>query len=91
MTTLAARNEPDEPAAVKAWAEKRMIYIELTVGRIIGFSANRFKILAGASEEKLKEVTVRLHGYALRWESLDEDITVPGSLAGNFPLQNRVD
>ena len=65
---------------------KRIIYIELTGGRIIGFPADRFKILANAPEEKLKEVTIRLNGFALRWESLDEDITVPGIVAGNFQL-----
>jgi len=34
-----------EPAAIKAWSEGRTIYIELIDGRIIGFPANRFKIL----------------------------------------------
>ncbi|MCK4764415.1 MAG: DUF2442 domain-containing protein [Candidatus Aminicenantes bacterium] len=63
-----------------------MIFIELTDGRIIGFPANRFKLLESASEEQLKEVSLRLDGYALRWESLDEDITVPGVAAGNFQL-----
>ncbi len=92
MTTLAGKkNKPVEPAAIRAWAEKRMIFIELTDGRIIGFPANRFKILAEASEKELKEVTLRLNGYALRWESLDEDITVPGIVAGNFQLPYRVD
>ena len=91
MTTLARENETVEPAAIRAWAEKRMIYIELTDGRIIGFPANRFKILSEASEEELKQVTLRLNGYALRWESLDEDITVPGIVAGHFQLPYRVD
>jgi len=75
-----------EPAAIKAWAEGRTIYIELTDGRIIGFPANRFKILKEASSEELKEVSLRLNGFALRWENLDEDITVPGVVAGNFQL-----
>jgi hypothetical protein len=75
-----------EPAALRAWAEGRMIFIELTDGRIIGFPADRFKILKNATEEQLKEVKVRLNGYALRWEILDEDITVPGIVAGNFQL-----
>jgi len=75
-----------EPAAIRAWAEKRMIFIELTDGRIIGFPADRFKILKNATDEQLKEVKIRLNGYALRWESLDEDITVPGIVAGNFQL-----
>lgn len=75
-----------EPAAVKAWAEKRRIFVELTDGRTIGFPADRFKILKEATEKQLKEVTLRLNGYALRWESLDEDITVPGIVAGHFQL-----
>ncbi|NQU62695.1 MAG: DUF2442 domain-containing protein, partial [SAR324 cluster bacterium] len=29
-------------------------------------------------------------GYALRWEELDEDITVPGVVAGNFQLPYEV-
>jgi len=91
MSTLVMKNETVEPAAIRAWAEKRTIYIELTDGRIIGFPAGRFKLLATASEEKLKEVTLRLNGYALRWESLDEDITVPGIIAGNFQLPYDVE
>ncbi len=75
-----------EPIAIRAWAEGRTIFIELTDGRIIGFPAKRFKILKNATDEQLKEVTLRLDGYALRWESLDEDITVPGVVAGNFQL-----
>ena len=75
-----------EPTAMRAWAEGRTIFIELTDGRIIGFPANRFRILKNATDEQLKEVTLRLDGYALRWESLDEDITVPGVVAGHFQL-----
>jgi hypothetical protein len=91
MTISAAKNEPIEPIAIRAWAEKRTIFVELTDGRIIGFPANRFKILSEASEEQLQKVTLRLNGYALRWESLDEDITVPGIVAGNFQLPHSVD
>lgn len=91
MSTLTARNDEVEPAAVRAWAERRIIFIELTDGRIIGFPASRFKILASATEDKLKEVSLRLNGYALRWESLDEDITVPGIVAGHFQLPYCVD
>ena len=75
-----------ESAAIRAWADGRMIFIELTDGRIIGFPADRFKILKNATDEQLKEVKIRLNGYALRWELLDEDITVTGIVAGNFQL-----
>ncbi len=76
--------------AIKVWVEGRWIFIELTDGRIIGFPADRFRILKQATDEQLKEVTLRLNGYALRWETLDEDITVPGVIAGNFQLPLQV-
>ena len=82
--------EIGEPTAIKAWAKGRTIYIELTDSRIIGFPADRFKILSKATDHQLKEVKIRLDGFALRWESLDEDITVPGIVAGNFQLPLQV-
>ena len=75
-----------EPAALRAWAEERMIYLELTDGRIMAFPAARFKRLKTATDQQLKGVTVEVNGYALRWEELDEDITVPGVVVGNFQL-----
>ena len=75
-----------EPIALNAWSVGRTIFIELTDGRNVSFPADRFKILAKATDEELKEVTVRLNGFALRWENLDEDITVKGIIAGNFQL-----
>ncbi len=76
----------DEPAAISVKVEGRMIFIELTDGRIIGFPAHRFKILKEATDEQLQGVKLRLNGFALRWDSIDEDITVPGIVAGNFQL-----
>jgi uncharacterized protein DUF2442 len=78
-----------EPAAVRAWAEGRTIYVELHDGRIVGFPADRFRILATATQEQLAQVRVEVNGYALRWEDLDEDITVPGIVAGRFQLPPR--
>ncbi len=75
-----------EAAAMRAWAEGRTIYVELHDGRIIGFPADRFRILAAASEEQLARVQIEVNGYALRWEELDEDLTVPGIVAGRFQL-----
>jgi hypothetical protein len=75
-----------EFCAVRAWAERRMIFTELTDGRIVGFPADRFKILREASEDALKQVKLELNGYALRWEDLDEDLTVTGVVAGHFQL-----
>jgi len=75
-----------EPVALRAWAEGRTVFIELTDGRIFGFPASRFSRLRAASDEALKKVRVEVDGYALRWEELDEDITVPGVVAGKFQL-----
>ena len=75
-----------EPAAIRAWAEERMIYVELSDGRIIGFPCDRFRTLKQATNEQLAAGKVEVNGYALRWEELDEDITVPGIIAGHFQL-----
>ncbi len=75
-----------EPLAIKVWAEQRMIYLELTDGRIFGFPADRFRILSQATDDQLKKVRLEVGGYALRWEELDEDITVADVVAGRFQL-----
>ena len=83
MSTTVENSKIAEAFAVKAWTEKRMVFVELHDGRIIGFPANRFKLLKKATEEELKEVKLR-GNFALRWEKLDEDISVEGILAGRF-------
>jgi len=86
MKSMAAKLPVEEPAAIRAWADGRMIMLELSDGRLFGFPADRFELLREATDEELKEVSLRLNGFALRWENLDEDITVPGVVAGNFQL-----
>jgi hypothetical protein len=87
MTTTAADSvQATEPAALRVWVDKRIVFLELTDGRIIGFPADRFKILREATNEQLQKVTLELDGFAMRWEELDEDITVPGIVAGRFQL-----
>ena len=75
-----------EPVAIRVWVEARMVFLELTDGRIVGFPANRFKLLRAATDEQLKAVKLELNGSALRWEELDEDLTVAGVVAGRFQL-----
>lgn len=72
--------------ATRTWVEKRTVFLELADGRIIGFPADRFRLLSAASDQQLQEVRLELNRFALRWESLDEDITVPGIVAGRFQL-----
>ena len=55
-----------EPIALNVWSIGRNIFIELTDGRTISFPADRFKILAKATDIQLKEVKLHLNGVALR-------------------------
>jgi hypothetical protein len=75
-----------DPRATRAWVAGRMIFVELTDGRQIGFPADRFRLLRSADDEQIKHVTLRLQGAALRWEELDEDISVQGVVEGRFQL-----
>jgi len=87
VTTMAGVESAEvEPTGLRVWVEKRMVFLELTDGRIVGFPADRFRILRAATDEQLQNVTLELDGYALRWEDLDEDLTVPGVVAGHFQL-----
>jgi hypothetical protein len=85
-STLGEARRASEPVAVRAWAEGRTIFVELHDGRIVGFPADRFRLLAAATDEQLAKVEIHVNGYGLRWEELDEDITVPGVVAGRFQL-----
>jgi Protein of unknown function (DUF2442) len=73
-----------EALASRVWVEGRTVFVELTDGRQIGFPADRFDRLRQATNEQLQKVALRLNGFALRWEDLDEDITVRGVVAGRF-------
>ncbi|MDP2793441.1 MAG: DUF2442 domain-containing protein [Sulfurisoma sp.] len=75
-----------DPRAISAWTADRMVFVELTDGRQIGFPAARFRLLATASDDALAEVELCLNGAALRWETLDEDVTVRGIVEGRFQL-----
>jgi hypothetical protein len=75
-----------EPTATRVWIEGRLVFLVLTDGRVVGFPADRFRILSQASDEQLRGVSLELDGAALRWEELDEDLTVPGVVAGRFQL-----
>ena len=75
-----------EAQAERVWVEGRMVFIELTDGRQLGFPADRYRILSQATDEELKQVRLRLNGQALRWDDLDEDLTVQGVVEGRFQL-----
>jgi hypothetical protein len=63
-------------SAVRCWIEDRRVCLELTDQRVVSFPAAKYPRLAAASAAALSEVSLRVQGRALRWESLDEDIWV---------------
>ncbi len=73
-----------EFVATRVWIAGRTVFMELTDGRQIGFPAARFKRLATATDEQLAAVRLRLGGSVMRWDELDEDITVTGAALGRF-------
>ncbi len=79
-------HQETEAVATRAWTEGRMVFVELTDQRFVGFPAKRFRRLRDASEPELAEARLEVGGTALRWESLDEDLTVEGVVAGRFQL-----
>ena len=83
MSTI---HQETESVATRVWTEGRIVYVELTDQRIIGFPANRFRRLKQASEAELAAVRLEVGGTALRWESLDEAISVEGVVLGRFQL-----
>ena len=67
-----------------AYVASRTVFTELTDGPQKGFPTVRFHRLTVATDEQLAEVALRMNGSALRWEALDEDITVTGAALGRF-------
>jgi Protein of unknown function (DUF2442) len=59
------------------------VLFELGDGRVFGFPAGSFERLAKASDADLATVEVQADGYGLRWEPVDEDISVPGIVAAS--------
>ncbi len=88
MSTTTVRAEP---LATRAWVEGRRVFLQLADQRIFAFPASRFRRLKDAPDDLLAKVEVEVNGYALRWEALDEDITVPGVVAGHFELPPEPD
>lgn len=64
--------------------ETGLLVIELTNGATFAVPAKHLQGLQQATSEQLAAVEVGIGGYALHWEELDADFTVPGLLAGRF-------
>ena len=60
------------------------LWVSLSDGRTISVPLTWFPRLLDAAPEQRTQVELSKGG--LHWEALDEDITVPGIVAGNFQL-----
>ena len=60
--------------------ENDSMWVELTDGRTIGVPLAWFPRLLNASEDQLNNYTLSPNG--IHWDSLDEDVSVSGLLAG---------
>ena len=76
-----------DPRAVRAWLAGNKVHVELQDGREIAFPTDKFPRLHDADPELLSRVCIEARGKALRWEELDEDISIAGILAGRFGPQ----
>jgi len=77
-------------AALRCWIEDRRVCLGLSDQRQVSFPAAKYPSLANASVSELEEVHIRVQGWALRWESLDEDIWVDAAVCGRFPRSPSV-
>lgn len=68
--------------ATRAWVQSRTVWVELEDGRTLGFPAEKYRLLKNAKDEDLVKVRIEARGRALRWEELDEDLSIDGILAG---------
>lgn len=71
--------------AIDAWVRGRIVSVKLDDGREIRFPVAHFPRLKDASDGLLSRVRIEARGTALRWEELDEDLSVDGILTGWHP------
>ena len=60
----------------KVWFESGRIYMLSSQGNEYNRPLEAFPVLKEASQEEKNNFSIVLHGRALRWESLDEDIHI---------------
>ena len=70
--------------AVKDWAEKGQVCIQLEDGREIRFPASKNRRLAGGTPQQLGHIEIICGGTGLHWPDLDEDLSIIGILEGRF-------
>jgi hypothetical protein len=70
------------PRARRVWFDDENLWVELTDARQLGVPLAYFPRLLKANPEQRKCCEISGGGTGLHWDALDEDISVPGLLAG---------
>ena len=68
--------------ANRVWFDKDNLWVALEDGRQVGVPLAYFPRLLNATAAQRKRVVISGGGTGLHWEDIDEDLSVPGLLAG---------
>jgi len=63
------------------FTDNEIIFLLSNKGRL-SFSLNEFPRLKQANKDQLAKWNLRNNGYSVRWEEIDEDISIPLLLTG---------
>lgn len=68
-------------AITKVWFDKTRMFVELNNNAVIGSPIALYPNLRKGSPYQRKKVEIWCKGTSLRWENLDEDISLEGLLS----------
>jgi hypothetical protein len=71
-----------EPVAKSLRFDADTMWVDLADGRQLGVPLAYFPRLLNATQDQRQAYTLSGGGTGLHWDELDEDISVPGLLAG---------
>ncbi len=72
-----------EARAAKVWFDEESLWVLLQDGRKLATPLSYFPKLLKATSSQRKKFELSGGGLGIHWDNLDEDISVPGLLAGN--------
>lgn len=71
------------------WFEKGRIYMLSSEDKVYSRPLEAFPLLKDATERQRMDYTIELHGEALRWTELDEDIHISSFYSKEEPKYNN--
>lgn len=91
MERVSRLEEHGDETIKKVWFEGGRIFMLSSQGKEYSRPLEAFPVLKEASNEERNSFTIVLHGTALRWESLDEDIHISSFYSTEEPnMMNEV-